>query len=132
MLAAFLCSLGLGVYSSHAQTVFINEIHYDNASTDTNEGIEVAGPAGTDLSQYALVLYNGSNGAVYNTVALSGTISSQDDGYGTAFFAISGIQNGAPDGVALVQDTTVIQFLSYEGSFTAVSAAREELQFLPL
>ena len=125
MLAAFLCSLGLGVYSSHAQTVFINEIHYDNASTDTNEGIEVAGPAGTDLSQYALVLYNGSNGSVYNTVALSGTISSQDDGYGTAFFAISGIQNGAPDGVALVQDTTVIQFLSYEGSFTAVGGAAD-------
>ena len=27
--------------------VFINEIHYDNAGTDINEAIEIAGPAGT-------------------------------------------------------------------------------------
>ena len=33
-------------------TVFINEIHYDdNTSTgDVNEGVEIAGPAGTDLT----------------------------------------------------------------------------------
>jgi len=34
-----------------AQTpVFINEIHYDNEGTEANEGVEVAGPAGTDLT----------------------------------------------------------------------------------
>ncbi len=125
MLAALLCGVGLGVHSSIAQTVFINEIHYDNASTDTGEGIEIAGPAGTDMSQYALVLYNGSNGAVYNTTALSGTLTDQSNGFGTAFFAISGIQNGSPDGIALVQDTTVIQFLSYEGTLTAVGGAAD-------
>ncbi len=31
-------------------TVFINEIHYDNTSTDANEGVEIAGPAGTNLT----------------------------------------------------------------------------------
>jgi beta-glucanase (GH16 family) len=30
--------------------VWINEIHYDNAGTDTGERIEVAGDAGTSLS----------------------------------------------------------------------------------
>ena len=42
------------------------------------------------------------------------------------FLRYEGLQNGAPDGFALVKDETdemgetVVQFLSYEGSFTAV------------
>ena len=32
--------------------IFINEIHYDNVGIDDDEGIEVAGPAGTDLAGY--------------------------------------------------------------------------------
>ncbi|MCV9385560.1 DUF5689 domain-containing protein [Reichenbachiella ulvae] len=106
--------------ATYAQTVFINEIHYDNASSDTGEGVEVAGPAGTDLSSYSLVAYNGNGGSSYQTISLSGTLPNQDNGFGTAFFAITGLQNGSPDGVALVQSGTVIQFLSYEGTFTAV------------
>ena len=59
---------------SYSQTIFINEIHYDNDGGDVNEGIEIAGPAGTDLSSFSLILYNGNGGAVYNTEALSGVI----------------------------------------------------------
>ena len=104
-------------------SVFINEIHYDNASVDTGEFIEIAGPAGTDLSTYSIVLYNGNGGAAYDTDPLSGTIPNQQNGFGTVSLAYptDGIQNGSPDGVALVQGTTVIQFLSYEGTFTATS-----------
>lgn len=103
-----------------ATTIFINEIHYDNTGGDTGEAVEIAGPAGTDLTGWSLVGYNGSTGAFYSTTPLSGTISDQDNGYGTLSFAISGLQNGAPDGIALVDNTSaVVQFLSYEGSFTA-------------
>jgi predicted extracellular nuclease len=104
-------------------SVFINEIHYDNASTDIGEAIEIAGPAGTDLTGWSLVLYNGNGGAAYGTTALSGVITDQQGGFGTIYvsYPSNGIQNGAPDGIALVDDTsTVVQFLSYEGSFTAV------------
>ncbi|MEM6752758.1 MAG: endonuclease/exonuclease/phosphatase family protein, partial [Cyanobacteria bacterium P01_C01_bin.38] len=102
-------------------TVFINEFHYDNLGTDSNEFIEIAGPAGTDLSGWAIVLYNGNGGAPYNTTNLSSTIPDQGNGFGTVAVDISGIQNGAPDGIALVDsDNSVVQFLSYEGSFTAV------------
>ena len=104
-------------------TPFINEIHYDNASTDTGEAIEVAGPAGTDLTGWSLVLYNGNGGAVYDAAneALSGVIPDQQNGYGTLSFARAGIQNGSPDGMALVDSgNNVVQFLSYEGTFTAV------------
>lgn len=104
-----------------SQTVFINEIHYDNSGTDTNEGIEVAGPAGTDLSGWKLLAYNGSGGTVYSTIPLSGTIPDQTEGYGTIWFAISGLQNGAPDGIALIDaSSNAVQFLSYEGAFTAL------------
>lgn len=103
-------------------TVFISEIHYDNDGTDSGEFVEVAAPTGTDLAQWSIVLYNASNGAVYDTDPLTGTATDQSGGLG--FTAVSypsnGIQNGSPDGVALVGPDGVEQFLSYEGSFTAV------------
>ncbi len=102
--------------------VFINEIHYDNAGTDTAEAVEIAGPAGTDLGGYSLVLYNGSFGGVYGTRALAGTIPDQQGGFGTVVFLFptNGLQNGSPDGLALVApDGSVALFLSYEGTFTA-------------
>ncbi len=108
------------VAAGSGPAVFINEIHYDNAGTDTGEAIEVAAPAGTDLTGWSLVLYNGNGGVVYQTVALNGTVPDQSNGYGTVFVSVSGIQNGAPDGVALIDNNgAVVQFLSYEGSFTA-------------
>ncbi len=105
-------------------TVFINEIHYDNSGADSGEGFEIAGPAGTNLAGWTVVLYNGSASQlnVYATVNLSGTIPNQQAGFGTLAFFQPGIQNGSPDGLALVDaGSSVIEFLSYEGSFTAVS-----------
>jgi len=108
------------ILSAFSQSVFINEIHYDNASTDANEGVEIAGPAGTDLTGWQLVPYNGSGGASYSITDLSGTIPDQMNGFGTLWFAISGLQNGYPDGIALVDPSSnVVLFLSYEGVFTA-------------
>jgi len=104
--------------------VFINELHYDNTGADTGEGLEVAAPAGTDLAGYQLIFYNGSNGSPYATETLSGTVNDQmGTGSGVKFFPVSGVQNGAPDGVVLFNSgtSTVEQFLSYEGQITAVS-----------
>src|SRR5687768_8667852 len=65
-----------------ATAVFINEIHYDNTGTDAGEFVEVAGPAGTDLTGYSIVLYNGASPfGSYDTDALSGTIPNQQNGY---------------------------------------------------
>ena len=109
-------------------TVFINEIHYDNTGTDAGEAIEVAGPAGTDLTGWSIVLYNGSGGAAYNTTSLSGTIPDLCGGFGVVVvnYGVNGIQNGSPDGIALVDNSSnVVQFLSYEGTFTAVGGAAD-------
>ena len=73
LLALVICLLAPAAFAQ----VFINELHYDNTGTDTGEAIELAGPAGTDLSGWSLVLYNGSTGAVYNTTTLSDTWMSE-------------------------------------------------------
>lgn len=114
--------LFLNLSWSFAQTaVFINEIHYDNASSDVGEGFEIAGPAGTDLSTYTVTKYNGSNNSVYGDISLSGVIPDQSGGYGVIWFGLpsNGLQNGAPDGLALDNNGTLIQFLTYEGSIVA-------------
>lgn len=106
--------------------VRISEIHYDNASTDANERIEVSAPAGTDLTGWTLVLYNGSGGASYGTTPLGGLTPSVCEGGDrqvvVAAYPSNGIQNGAPDGVALVNPSNVVvEFLSYEGTFAATN-----------
>jgi len=123
----FCCAL-----SVHAQQVFINEFHYDNTGTDENEGFEIAGPAGTLLSDYEVVLYNGGSGMPYGgTLRLSGTIPNQAGGAGAVWFAVTGIQNDR-DGMVLVYwpTATVVQRISYEGSFTAVGGVADG-QVLP-
>ncbi|MBN8680193.1 MAG: hypothetical protein J0M29_18355 [Chitinophagales bacterium] len=103
--------------------IFINEFHYDNTGADANEFVEIAGTAGIDLSNYQIILYNGTGGAPYNTLVLSGVIDNEAGGFGAVSFAypVNGIQNGAPDGIVLATTTgIVLQFLSYEGAFVAV------------
>jgi len=105
-----------------AQTVFINEIHYDNASADTGEGIEIVIPESFDYTGWKIYCYNGNGGTVYVDDFISNLISfsNTSDGYEFLWLPITGLQNGAPDGIALVDNSaTLIQFLSYEGSFTA-------------
>ncbi len=100
---------------------WINEFHYDNSGTDANEGIEIAGPSGLNLSGWSLVGYNGNGGAQYSTIPLSGVLPDQQNGFGTSFFPVLGLQNGGPDGMALVDNQqNVVQFLSYEGTMAAV------------
>ena len=113
-----LCASGFAA----AQGVRFSEIHYDNAGTDAGEAIEVAGPAGTDLSGWRVVLYNGANGAMYGTTTLSGPLPATCGTRGVVVinYPSNGIQNGAPDGMALVDaGGAVVEFLSYEGVFAA-------------
>lgn len=115
-------------FTQNPAGIFINELHYDNDGADTAEAVEIAGPAGTDLSGWSVVLYNGSGGAAYGTRALSGSIPDQSSGYGAVTVPAAGLQNGAPDGLALVDAAgTVVQFLSYEGTLTGVGGPADGL-----
>jgi len=100
---------------------WINEFHYDNDGGDVGEFVEVAGPAGLNLAGYRVVGYNGSTGQEYDAVSLSGVLSDQGGCIGALSFAFAGMQNGAPDGLALVDNLNqVVEFLSYEGAVTAL------------
>ncbi len=102
---------------------WINELHYDNDGGDTGEMVEVVIENAGDytLSDFTVTLYNGNNGELYGTYTLDGFTSGEVSGNYTVFSSgISGIQNGSPDGLALSYNSDLIQFLSYEGEFTAV------------
>lgn len=111
-------------YFLSTSNVWINEFHYDNTGTDVGEFIELAGPAGLDLTGWQLVLYNGNTplaATVYDTRGISGIIPNQSNGFGTIAFSypVNGIQNGGNDAIALRDNEgTLRQFLSYEGPAT--------------
>jgi endonuclease I len=113
--------------SAHAE-VFINELHYDDAtaSGDVGERIEVVATAGENLGAYRVHLYNGASpGAAVtydNDLVPAGSVVSCGAGVriATLSYPSNGIQNGANDGLALVDGSgNVVQFLSYEGTITA-------------
>ncbi len=113
--------------------IFVNEIHYDNSGGDTGEAVEIAGPVGSNLIGWSLALYNGNGGGLYRTVSLNGIIPNQQASFGTLSFLIKPIQNGAPDGFALIDFTSaVVQFLSYEGTFIATDGPANGLSSMDI
>ncbi len=117
-------------FGGYTQNAWVNEFHYDNAGGDVGEFVEVVveNPGNYTLSQFSVVLYNGSSSSLapYDTKTLDAfTVGNTVNNFTFYYYnyPADGIQNGAPDGIALVYGTTVIsgQFLGYEGVFTAAS-----------
>ncbi len=109
--------------TARAQNAWINEFHYDNSGADMGEFVEVIiDDAGSfALSDFTVTLYNGADNSVYGSMHDLDTFTSGDVVSGFTVFSklISGIQNGSPDGLALSYQGTLIEFLCYEGTFTA-------------
>ncbi|GAB4343195.1 MAG: hypothetical protein Kow0037_31140 [Calditrichia bacterium] len=106
----------------YGQNIWINEFHYDNAGTDEGEFVEIVVPSTfTELASVTFTLYNGSGGVPYDSYTLDTfTKGASQNGFDFYYkeFPSNGIQNG-PDGFALDYNGTVLQFISYEGSFAA-------------
>lgn len=103
---------------------WFNEFHYDNDGDDVGEFLEVAVPSDfTDLGNLTVTLYNGVNGMTYGSAHDLSTFLVGSAYSGHQLYSLSlplnGLQNGAPDGFSLSHAGILIQFLSYEGSFTA-------------
>ncbi len=121
----------------------INEIDYDSVGTDTSEFLEIYNPTANPISlaTISVAFINGSNNAEYDRTDL-GTLGTLGAGQYLVVGSTSvlmnvnapalkihfkgtgdqdRIQNGAPDGVALIDTSTlsVLDALSYEGSITA-------------
>jgi hypothetical protein len=98
----------------------INEVDYDQVGADHDGFVEIynAGDAAADLTGVVLSPVNGGDGTEYSRKALSGTLAA-----GAYLVVDVELQNGAPDGVALVDlaTHTLLDALSYEGAITAAT-----------
>ena len=101
-------------------TLVINEIDYDQVGADTAGFVEIAnkGSSAATLDGIALVLVNGGDGTEYARVALTGSLAA-----GAYLQVDIEAQNGAPDGVALIETSSkaLLDALSYEGDITAAT-----------
>lgn len=96
----------------------INEVDYDQVGTDANGFVEITntGGAAADLANVDLVAVNGGDSTDYDRVALTGTLTP-----GAHLDVAIELQNGAPDGLALLDGATLLDALSYEGGITAAT-----------
>jgi large repetitive protein len=140
-LGAGMATATVTIVSPTGAGLVINEVDYDNIGTDTAEFVEIynGGALAVPLAGYTLFFVNGANNTVYTTVDLgpAGTIMPGQYLVVGATSVVSTIpasalridagavsnylQNGSPDGLALVSTTTetLVDSLSYEGSITA-------------
>lgn len=113
-----------------AAPVWINEIHHTNAGHDTGEGVELAGPAGTDLYGWRVWTLSG-HGHPYTadpagpdgpSIPFSGTIDDEGGGLGAVWQGAARLRGGC-QGYALTDPNgTLVQFLSTGGCrFNALS-----------
>lgn len=96
----------------------INELDYDQIGADADGFVEIAntGTGAADLTGIAIVFVDGSDGLEYLRKPLSGQLAPGD------YLAIPAeAQNGAPDGVALIDTAggALLDALSYEGAITS-------------
>jgi large repetitive protein len=125
-----------------ANNLVINEVDYDQVGTDNAEYIEIFNPTGAaiSLNNVAVVLINGATNQAYPTATSTIDLSSLGSLPAGGYLVIAGaniavpagalkldpgwtsdrIQNGSPDGIALVDTATntLIDALSYEGPIT--------------
>jgi hypothetical protein len=129
-------SAQIAVLEQPAGSLVLNEVDYDQPSVDTAEFVEIYNGTMTTISLagYALLEVNGSDGSVYDTVDLAPAGSLAPGQFlvvhgggvtpagGALSLVVSGfvVQNGAPDGLALVDGAAMVDAMCYEGSMTSV------------
>jgi hypothetical protein len=102
-----------------AARLVINEIDYDQVGADSGGFVEIynAGGSAAELATLALVFVDGADGLEYLRKPLEGSLAAGEYRVVTA-----DAQNGAPDGVALVErdSGTFVDALSYEGTIAGL------------
>lgn len=121
----------LALAAATAGAALINEVDYDQPSTDTAEFLELLLAPGEDINNFTIDLYNGSNSTLYRTLTSADFTAGESAGgyrvYTTGVLPSNAIQNGSPDGIALLENGSVVQAIGYEGSFTAGDITFEDI-----
>jgi len=122
-----------GCVGINNDVVFINEIHATNAGDDIDEGVEIAGPAGVDLSNYTLTFYL-SDGFINTGIGINGDVAlydmidDEDDDFGAMWFPVPDLPYFG--GIVLWNEMTgeVVEFLSYRiGDFPAYEGIADNM-----
>jgi hypothetical protein len=99
--------------------VVLNEIDYDQVGADSGGFVELrnSGTAAADLTGLAVVFVDGSDGLEYLRKPLSGSLAP-----GAHLAVDADAQNGAPDGVALLDTASglYLDALAYEGAIAGL------------
>ena len=119
---------GLGSHTANCDniTLVINEIDYDGTTTAEFIEIKNTSPFTVNLNPYDVILVDGVDSSIYQTIDLPFFNLAANDYYVICSSNIPNcdldvspdvdlIQNGAPDAIAIVQGTTIIDTVSYEG-----------------
>jgi len=119
------------VFGGYIQGQYISEFHYDNDGASQGEFVEVffPDPQPDNPSKYMIYLYNGADSMTYESRGLQGIMKGCDIEEEGCYYVWermnSFIQDGPRDGIALVykttEDTTVFDFISYEGTLKALN-----------
>jgi hypothetical protein len=111
-----------------AQEMWINEFHYDNVSTDVGEFVEIVIEDSFvgSLVDIEMVLYNGTNGRIITQETLDAFTLGDSQGGFNIYSLNLAMQNGH-DGIALVNNGQVVEFICYEGVLTATEGPAEDL-----
>lgn len=101
-----------------APNLYINEFHYDNNGTDYNEFIEIYSEVQlANPGDYTLIHYNGGGGSLLINKTLDNlTEYSDNNGY---YYVWEQTMQNSNEGIALCGPSGLIEFISYEGVFTA-------------
>jgi len=114
------CEAGTTPPPAGTARLVINEVDYDQVGADAGGFVEIAntGTAAATLDGIALVLVNGGDAAEYGRKTLTGSLAA-----GAKFVIDVDLQNGAPDGVALIDSgkDVLLDALSYEGAITTAT-----------
>src|SRR5215218_9448095 len=127
-----LIAVGSGT-SAVSTTLVINEVDYDQPSTDTAEFLELKNLSSSaiNLDSYSVELVNGNAGGavIYQTIDLPSVTLAAGDYYVVCANAATTancdldispdsnlIQNGSPDAIGLRVGGTLVDALSYEGN----------------
>lgn len=105
------------------EQIFINELHYSNGPVQQDIGVEIAGPAFTDLSPYELVVYRvlGNFSPIYlelSRLPLSGLIDDEGNGFGALWFPLAMLSETR--GMIVLGNTLtgeVVERIAYDSRF---------------
>lgn len=134
ILRFFFAVMGLccAVAPAATPTLFINEIDYDQPGpVDTNEFVEIAGEAGSNLLGYTLEFVDGGTNTTYLSIPLPSYTFPDFTNTGWGFYLLGrppiapdynfgfndAIQNGSPDGIRLLDpSSSIVHYVSWGGA----------------